>query len=236
MHAVVTQIEAAERLGAILTVGLALMAFVAALTALRIQQRLRSLTKDLHRRAREEKALRRAAEALSAPRTIDDVLVEIASSALLATGADGAFVERIDPSTNTLRIVSAAGEYAPLLHGEGPSRGPTRNGRSPAGHTAEQAGPEHGLPAEVVERCDGCDIVVVPLSAAGEASAHSTSCASPTAGLSIAARSPASGSSATWRRSRSATPAHSPNPKRRVTTSSASWRAARVWSAASVTI
>ena len=79
VHAVVTQIEAAERLGAILTVGLALMAFVARSLHC-IQQRLLS-DQGLHRRAREEKALRRAAEALSTPRTIDDVLVEIASSA-----------------------------------------------------------------------------------------------------------------------------------------------------------
>jgi signal transduction histidine kinase/CHASE3 domain sensor protein len=172
VHVVVTQIEAAERLGAILTVGLALMAFVAALTALRIQQRLRSLTRDLHRRAREEKALRRAAEALSTPRTIDDVLVEIASSALLATGADGAFVERIDPATNTLRIVSAAGEYAPLLHGEGPLAGSYTERALAAGRPIrlrKLGRAEHGLPAEVVERCDGCDIVAVPLSAAGEA-------------------------------------------------------------------
>lgn len=172
VHAIVTQIEAAERSGAILTVGLALMAFVAALTALRIQQRLRSLTKDLHRRAREEKALRRAAEALSAPRTMDDVFAEIASSALLATGADGAFVERIDPATNTLRIVSAAGEYAPLLHGEGPLAGSYTERALAAGRPVRlsQLGrADHGLPAELVERCGGCDVVVVPLSAAGEA-------------------------------------------------------------------
>ncbi len=172
LNEVIAQIEDADRLGAVLTVALALMAFVAALTALSIQQRLRTLARDLRRRAREEAALRRAAEALGAPHTIDDVLVEIASSALLATGADGAFVERIDPATNTLRIVSAAGEFAPVPRAEGPLAGSYTERALAVGRPtrlSKLGRANHTLPGDIVERCEGCDIVVVPLAAAGEA-------------------------------------------------------------------
>lgn len=166
------EIEEAEQLGAVLTFGLALLAFVAALTTVRIQRRLRTLTGALRRRAREETALRRAAEALGAPRTVDDVLVEIASSALLATGADGAFVERIDPSTTALHIVSSAGKCAPPAGAEGPLAGSYTERALGAGRPmrlAELGRAEHALPGRILETCDGCDVVVVPLSAAGDA-------------------------------------------------------------------
>ncbi len=166
------EIEAAERLGAVLTVGLALMALVAVLAALRIQRRLRTLTEALRRRAREETAMRRAAEALGAHRTIDDVLVEIASSALVATGADGAFVERIDPSTAELCVVSAAGGFAPTPRATGPFAGSYTERALAAGRPmrlSQLGRAEHALPGEIIERCDGCDVVVVPLAAAGDA-------------------------------------------------------------------
>lgn len=65
------------------------------------------------RRAREEEALRRAAEAVAAQYTIDEVLQEIAASALAATDADGAFVEQLDSATDQVEVVAAEGIETP---------------------------------------------------------------------------------------------------------------------------
>ncbi|HEX7118559.1 MAG TPA: ATP-binding protein [Longimicrobiales bacterium] len=169
---VMAEMEETGRLGFALTIGLALMALVAALAVIRIQQRLRGLADDLRRRAREETALRRAAESLGAPITIDAVLNEIASSAIVATGADGAFVQRIDPVRQVLRVVSSAGEYAPPPRAAEPLQGSYAEyalGRGAPQRIHGLARGEHPLPGRLLERCRDCDAVVVPLAAAGDA-------------------------------------------------------------------
>ncbi len=60
--------------------------------------------------AREERALRRAAASVSAAFTVEEMLPQIAHSALEATGADGSVVERLSPDNGCLEIVVADGE------------------------------------------------------------------------------------------------------------------------------
>ncbi|HEX6939546.1 MAG TPA: ATP-binding protein [Longimicrobiales bacterium] len=171
-QAVLAEMQNVDRFGAVLTIGLALMALVAALTVLRIQQQLQRLARDLRRRAREEKALRMAAEALSAPNTFDAVLAQIASSALLATGSDGAFVEQIDPTRLVVRVVSSAGRYAPPPNTEAPFHGSYAElalARGSPQHVGDVGDPGHRITSPLTATCPECDAVVVPLTRAGDA-------------------------------------------------------------------
>lgn len=69
--------------------------------------------REAEHRAREEEALRRAAEAVAAHYTIGEVLQQIVGSALATTDADGAFVERLDPSGEQVEVVAVAGVETP---------------------------------------------------------------------------------------------------------------------------
>lgn len=68
---------------------------------------------EAERRAREEGALREAIQAVSASASTEEVIRRIAGSAIRATNADGAFVERIDSGCAETVVVAAAGETAP---------------------------------------------------------------------------------------------------------------------------
>lgn len=68
------------------------------------------LYRDAERRAREEAALRRAAAALSASFTIEEVIQQIAESALDACGTDAAIVGRIDLARSEVVLMAVAGE------------------------------------------------------------------------------------------------------------------------------
>ncbi|MBX6363712.1 MAG: PAS domain S-box protein, partial [Gemmatimonadetes bacterium] len=70
---------------------------------------------EAERRAREEEALRRATEAMTAAYTVEETLRRIAESALDATAADGAFVERLDETQRWLVVLAAAGELTPKV-------------------------------------------------------------------------------------------------------------------------
>lgn len=65
---------------------------------------------EAERRAREEEALRRAAAAVGAAFTIEAMVDQIAESALTATNADAALVERVDSTGHELQVVAVAGE------------------------------------------------------------------------------------------------------------------------------
>lgn len=170
--AIEARIVTAERIGGAVTIGLALLAFVAALLVLGVQQRLRALARRLERSAREERALRRAAMALGKPERVDRVLRTIAASAIQATNADGAFVERIEPSEQELRVVSSAGEPTPPL-GTGTSyegsfaEAAFRRGRPELVPDLARAG--RPLPGTLDRRCAGCSALIVPLAEGGEA-------------------------------------------------------------------
>lgn len=76
----------------------------------RLFEEARQARGEAERRAREEAALRRAASVVGAAFTIDKMVWEIAHSALAATNADGAVVERIVLERNEVEVVAVAGQ------------------------------------------------------------------------------------------------------------------------------
>lgn len=75
----------------------------------RLLESAREARGEAERRAREEGALRRATAAIGAAFTIDAMVHQIAQSALTATNADGALVERVDRRTGQISVVAVAG-------------------------------------------------------------------------------------------------------------------------------
>ena len=73
------------------------------------------------KRQREEKAMRRATEAVTATFSVEQIIEQIAHSALEATDADGSYVERI--LDGSVRVVAVAGTMHPLLGEETPYEG-----------------------------------------------------------------------------------------------------------------
>ena len=65
------------------------------------------------KRHREEAALRRATEAITATFSVDEIIQQIASSALEATDADGSYVERI--RDEQVEVVAVAGTMHPAI-------------------------------------------------------------------------------------------------------------------------
>jgi PAS domain S-box-containing protein len=127
---------------------------------------------EMKRRAREEAALRQAAQAVAQSFTVEEVIRRIADAALVAVGGDAAFVERIDAPTGCSVVVAAAGRLAP----EPGQR--IAFERSLAQQVIEQRREEvvaslHGLgrelPARLVEKCGECAALAVPLLDGGEA-------------------------------------------------------------------
>lgn len=90
---------------------------------------------EAERRAREESALREAIAAVAASASTEEVIHRIAGSAVRATNADGAFVERIDTGSGESVVVAAAGETAPSVGSRLPY------GRSFTQHVVERAEP-----------------------------------------------------------------------------------------------
>jgi signal transduction histidine kinase/PAS domain-containing protein len=124
------------------------------------------LYEDATQRAFAESALRKAAAAVTAKVSVDPVIQDIASNALVALDAAGAFVERIDEEGRTAIVVATAGERVP------PDGASTPYDGSFAKHVVEHGQPERisdlGEPGRLVPRvlttrCRGCPALVVPL-------------------------------------------------------------------------
>ncbi|MEW5930977.1 MAG: GAF domain-containing protein [Gemmatimonadota bacterium] len=81
----------------------------------RLLTRERQARDEAERRAVEEAALRSAAAAVTASFTVEEASRRIAESALEATRADGAFVERIDADRWEIAVAAVAGERTPPL-------------------------------------------------------------------------------------------------------------------------
>lgn len=126
---------------------------------------------EAERRAEQEAALREAATAVSSAFTAEDAIQRIAGSALTATRADGAFVERICVADGEVEVVATAGARVPRLGWRSPYEG------SFAERVIESEQPQliprledsrcH-LPDELAEVCAGCSAAVIPLLNAGE--------------------------------------------------------------------
>lgn len=137
----------------------------------RLYRRADEARGEAERRAREEGALRRATEALSASFTTEEVIQRIAESAVAATNADGAFVERIDSEPGRVVVVAAAGSGIPAVGARIPYSG------SYAERVIERAEPEtiprlvdadRALADSLAERTPQASALVVPLVNAGE--------------------------------------------------------------------
>jgi signal transduction histidine kinase len=122
------------------------------------------------RRAREEAALRKAAEAVTAQFSVDDVIQQIALSALDATEADGSFVERLQPDGKSIVVVAAAGTMHPELGARTPYEG------SLAHMVLEARAPQivfatatQQAPGVLAHTFASSNALVVPLMDAGEA-------------------------------------------------------------------
>jgi two-component system, NarL family, sensor histidine kinase BarA len=130
-----------------------------------------SLYRDAERMAREEAALRQAAEAVSASFTEEEVIRQIARSALDATGADGAFVKQFDVERGEVEVVAVAGTKTP------PPGSRTRYAGSFTERVVEGEKPaiieniseaDRAIAADLSDLCPDCSAMVVPLLDAGE--------------------------------------------------------------------
>jgi PAS domain S-box-containing protein len=125
-----------------------------------------------HRRAREEQALRRAAEALTASFSVEQVVREIAATALQATDSDGAFVKRIDLEADEVVVVATAGDAVVPTGSRSPYRGSYTDtvvqDKDPL-LIADLREAKQPLYGTLSQACGDCSAMVVPLLDAGEA-------------------------------------------------------------------
>ncbi|HUG39218.1 MAG TPA: PAS domain S-box protein [Longimicrobiales bacterium] len=126
---------------------------------------------EAERRAEQEAALREAATAVSSATTAEETVRRIAASALIATRADGAFVERICVEAGEVEVVAAAGDRVPPIGLRSPYEG------SFVEQTVEAERPEllprladtdRTLPEGLRACWADCSAAVIPLLAAGE--------------------------------------------------------------------
>ncbi len=126
---------------------------------------------EAERRAREEAALREAIQAVAASASTEEVIHRIAGSAVRATNADGAFVERIEHDCAETLVVASAGETAPAVGGR------LRYEGSFTEYVVERAQPlvvpriadaERGLPGELARARPDDAMLILPLVDGGE--------------------------------------------------------------------
>jgi signal transduction histidine kinase len=107
------RIRTTEETQILIAIALALLAVAAALERTRLARLERAAKDEAERRARSEAALRQAASAVAAARTVAETVQRIADSALSSMRADGAAVERIDPDHAEVEVVAGSGVCAP---------------------------------------------------------------------------------------------------------------------------
>ncbi len=126
---------------------------------------------EAERRAHQETALREAVTVISSAFTVEETTRRIAASALAATRADGAFVERVDIESGTTVVAAVAGQLIPEPGARTPFQG------SLTQQVIESEEPvviprlgdaRRTLPLAVAERCPDCSAAVIPLLDAGE--------------------------------------------------------------------
>lgn len=136
----------------------------------RLLWRERTARAAAERQARAELALRRAAEAVSAALTIEDVVPRIAESALEATDSDGVVVKRVLADEDAVEVIAVAGSTVPRVGSRGPYHGSFTE--TTLVHGRVEAVPviaESGAPFSpgLLEVCGRCRAAVVPLVAGG---------------------------------------------------------------------
>lgn len=123
------------------------------------------------RRAEEEAALRQATEQVAASTNVDQVIHAIAAGALVACDADGAFVERITGSAETVEVAAVHGSLTPDLGEAAPLAGSfaevALRERRPVPVPDTVQG-RSAILNRVGERCGHCSALVLPLQDGGE--------------------------------------------------------------------
>lgn len=116
-------------------------------------------------RLREEAALRRATGAVAAAFTLEEVIRTIAGSAVEATPADAALVERVDPGRDETEIVAWAGSGQPLAGIGIPYAGSLAQRVIDAGRPlrVEDVGEAEGMPAHLRDGYPGHEALAVPM-------------------------------------------------------------------------
>ncbi len=124
------------------------------------------------RRAIEEQALRQAAHAVSASFTVEEVINQIARSAIDATAADAALVERVDADARLVRVVATYGRCGLVTGATLPLHGSFAEyvlGKKSAVLIDRLDQAERPLPAALVDACPDASALVIPLAEGGEA-------------------------------------------------------------------
>jgi PAS domain S-box-containing protein len=127
---------------------------------------------EAERRARQEAALRSAAQAMTASFSVEEVIQRIAANAVEAANADGAFVKRVDIERNEVVVVATAGKLVPSVGSRGPFPGSHSEIVLASGEpllVPNLAEVEHAVYTEVLQSCRNCAAMVLPLIDAGEA-------------------------------------------------------------------
>jgi len=159
-------IASTERLSAIITAILAVLAMASILLIHRIVRRLKHTTADLQRRASEEEAQREVAHSLTVARSLDDVLDRITHSAVLAVDADSVYIEATHPENNEVTLIAARGNSVVDVGTKGPFTGSfaedvLRTSRSKiVDHVTSGVPSMLGL---LAQDCGDCSAIVVPL-------------------------------------------------------------------------
>lgn len=156
----------AERLQLVLTLVLVLVALAAALVVFWLGWGLRSLAIGLERHAREELALRQAAQALTMAVDAEDVMSPIADGAVAATEADGAYVEQIISEGGEVEVVAVSGRGTPARGLQTPYPGSLTEEIITSGEAerlTEIRPVGESMAPYLAESCHRCSGLVVPL-------------------------------------------------------------------------
>ena len=129
-----------------------------------------SARRDAEQRARQEAALRRAAEALTATYEPEEVIRTIAHTALEATGANGGFVLQLDAEGKELRVTAAAGSHVPARGDRFAFRGSLTERVLERGEPVNlsDAQARRFIGDELRLSCPHCAAIIVPLVDSGE--------------------------------------------------------------------
>ena len=156
----------------ILMVLLALAALLSTYFVSRLGSQLQAHSRQLARRAEEERGLRELAQSLTATVDLEEVLQRIADGALYTGRAVGAHVERVFFDAEEIEVVAASGSGSPAVGTRIPYPG------SLAEDVIERRAPEviHNLAGEnrpiarfLAESCSSCSALILPLISEDEA-------------------------------------------------------------------
>ncbi|MGH7555958.1 MAG: GAF domain-containing protein, partial [Longimicrobiales bacterium] len=121
---------------------------------------------EAERRALEEAALSKATGAVATARTQDDVIGEIARSAVTALCAEGAYVERIQPGTPEVVVAAVAGTRVPRVGARISFVGSLSETVLASGTpelVPDLTRAARPLPTGLMDGCRGCSGLAVPL-------------------------------------------------------------------------